>query len=99
MGDAGGRPDRVLETGGVAHRRRVEHGDVGEGAGGQRAAVDQVELQGRQAGHAAHRLFQAEQAQVPRVMAKDPREGAPKTRMGMGIEGQAVGADHRLRVA
>ena len=74
----------------------VEDGDVGIGARGENAAAGEPEPGGRQAGHAAHRLFEPEQAELPAVMAEDAREGAPQPRMRVRIVRQPVGADHRV---
>ncbi len=85
----------VLDTGSGGHRRfegravgdgrRVEDGDVGKGAGGERAAAGQAELGGGKTGHATHGFLQAKKPEIAAVMAENPREGAPQPRMRVGI--------------
>ena len=77
MGDAGRRLDRFFKGRGVDHLVRIENHKIGEMTLGDGAAAGQVELHRRQTGHAAHRLFQREQSEIARVMAKHPRKRAP----------------------
>jgi hypothetical protein len=56
--------------------RRIEHHQVDGEAGGDAAAVTQVHALGVAGGHAAHRLGEAEEAQVAHIAAEQAREVA-----------------------
>ena len=98
MLDAGGRLARLFEGRGVDDRLRIEDRQVGEIADRQRAALRDAEFTRGQAGHPEHGLFQAEQADIPGIVAEHARKRAPQARMRVDVVRQAVRADHGARM-
>ena len=95
--DAGGGGRRRFEGRAIGDGLRVEDGHVGIGARREDAAAGKAEPISGQAGHPAHRFFEAEEAELAAVIAEDAREGAPQPRVRMGVVRQPVRADHRVR--
>src|ERR1700751_7871 len=60
--DAGGRGGRRFESRAIGDRFPIEDRDVGIGSGGKDATSAEAEPGRRQAGHAAHCLFETEKA-------------------------------------
>src|SRR6185436_15045443 len=89
---AGGELTRRLEGGVVGDRGGVEDDDVGEVAGGEAAAVAQLQVLGRHRGEAADRLGQRHQLLVAHVAAKQPRHVAVGARVGARLEEHALGS-------
>ena len=91
---------RLFEGRGVAHGRGVEDGDVGPHPWAKDAAIGEAHAGGRERGHLAHRLLEADDVLLADVGAEHARKGAVAARVRRALaelRDLAVGADHGER--
>src|SRR5205814_1865007 len=83
--DPSRRGRRSFERRAVGDGLGIEDRHVGIAAGPQSAAAGETKTIGGEAGHPAHRLFEAEEPELAAVIAENAWEGAPQPRVGMGV--------------
>lgn len=97
--DAGSNSSWGSETRFVGHGVGVEDDDVRDMPGADSPAIGEREHARGQAGHLRDGRFERQQPLIPTKASEHAGEGAEKTRVGVLVSRQPVGADHGPRMA